>query len=693
MAKLLFRRIKPLALLIIILTSTILTLSFLPVVKAKTTITSLSPLSGNVGTAVQLVANISTTNGNYTIQFDDENVTSGTATENNVNASFNIPHAPEGDHHVRIIDVTTGENDTALFTILTSYTFTPFVPKSPALLQEGANVTFSINITGGLSNYTYPNATVQTPSENLYEASQNITTTLLGDFYENLTYPNDFSVGANTNFTGKYNILFNETIVNQFFIELTNSSQFHRGDVVNVKAVDYYPPNENVTLSIMLGGTIIDSINYTALDGVINENWAVPLNATIGNYNMTITPVPDSKKNASDTQIFAIPGYTIDIFTLNLANKTVPNIFVNTYDVAENAYYNVTSNTDGLAVSMLEKGNYTCEAFFQDVRVGETNFTVNEEKQINFTCQITTLKINVVDAQNVSIPNVSISLGYNYTTNFGGKENRTGQDSGVTDIDGMLQLNSLLPNITYMMNASRYGDIFNEGNDTLHYLPATAYFDVVILCPARTLQVKVVDGTNQSITNATVHVQELMGGLNYVNKTDINGVAVLSCTLGRYDIKVYVNEILLNETYIELLQNQNTSIICGIYGLNVSVKVVDYFNQPILNANVTLQREGLETRSVLTQSGGTVTFDNVIGGDIQITVYLSSQTQPLVKSGFYVDKSSAIQIKIENYVTIAGFLVETSQLATAIIIVVSVILILLVEIYKKKHLKSQKSES
>jgi hypothetical protein len=681
-------------LLILILTSTILTISFLPHVRAETEIVSLTPSDGYVGTSAQLVANISTVNGTYVIQFDEENVTSGMATGNNVNASFNIPHASEGDHYVRIIDVTAGENSTAIFTISALYTVTPILPESPALLQEGANVTFSINMTGGPSNYTYPNATVQTPYESIvYEASRNITTTLTGDFYDNFSYPNDFSVGANTNFTGEYQIIFNETIVSQFSIGVTNSSQYHRGDIVNVKTVDYYPPNENVTLNITLGSTLIDSLNYSAIDGVINENWTVPLNATIGQYNMSITPVPNSKKNASDTQIFTVPGYNMSIFTLNLANKTVPNIFVNAYDVAENAYYNVTSGADGLAVSMLEVGNYTCEAFFNDVRVGEINFTVNKEEQLNFTCQLTTLNISVVDAQNISIPNVSISLGYNYTTNFGTKENRTGQDSGVTDINGTLQLYALLPNVTYMMNASRYGEIFNQGNDTLSNLPTEAYFDAVILCPVRTLRVNIVDGQNQSITNVTVDVRELMGGLNYANNTDINGLAVLNCTLGRYMIKVYLNEILLSETYIELLQNQNLSIICGIYGLNVSVKVVDYFGQPISNVNVTLQREGLETRSFLTQSGGTVTFDNIIGGDLQIAACLSGQTQPSVVSGFYVDKSSTLQIKIENYVTLAGFLVETSQLVTAIIIVVSVILILLVEVYRKKRPTPQKSES
>jgi hypothetical protein len=127
--------------------------------------------------------------------------------------------------------------------------------------------------------------------------------------------------------------------------------------------------------------------------------------------------------------------------------------------------------------------------------------------------------------------------------------------------------------------------------------------------------------------------------------------------------------------------------------LNVSVQVVDYFGQPVSNANVTLQREGLETLSVLTQSDGTVTFNNIVGGNLQIAVFLHGQTQPSTTNGFYVDSSSTIQIKLAEYIILAGFLVDVSQLATVIIIVISIILILFLEIYRRKHLKPQKSEN
>ncbi len=704
MAKPFLKKIKSLAFILLILASTIMALSFLSQVMAETEIISLTPPSGYVETTVQLIANISTANGTYVVQFNGENVTSGTAAENNVNASFTIPHVSEGDHNVTIIDTTTGDNDTTTFEVLISYSFKPLVPESPNQLQEGANVTISINMTGGASNYTYPNMTVQIPSEDAtYEALKNITTDATGDFYDNITYPSDFSSGANTNFTGEYSILFNETVVSQFFIGLTNSSKYHRGDIVDIHAVDYYPPNENVTLTIKLGDTLIDSINWTATDGIINYDWTVPSNATIGNYTLSIEPVPTSKQKANDTQIFEIPGFKTKISTLNLANITVPDIFVRTYDNLTKTYYNTTSDADGLAVQMLDIGDYGCEAFFKDVRVDESNFTITKEEvnftsgewlhTLNLTCQLTTMNINVIDEQNVSIPQASINLSYNYTTNLDKKENMTGTDFGETNITGTLQLYSLLPNVTYTVNASRYGEVFNQDNNTLYSLTAIAYTEVRIVCPVRTLQVNVTDTHNQPIESVTVKAQELMGGLSYSENTDISGTAVLNCTFGKYAVTVYVGEILLNGTSVDLFENQTMSIICKLYGLNVSVKVVDYFGQPISNVNVTLQREGLTPYSDRTRSDGTTTFDNIIGGSLKITLYLPSQTQPCVTSSFFIDNSTTIQIKIEKYVMLAGFFVETSHLTTVIIIVVAAILISSIEVYMRKRHKPQKSES
>jgi hypothetical protein len=691
------KRIKSLAFLLLILTSTVMTLSFLSAVRAYTTITSMSPTSGNVGTNVTLIANITTPSGQCQVLFDGVQLLSENASGSNLTASFIVPHTFGGAHNVTVVDVEAKENNTAVFTVLPLYTIGPVaLPPSPAQLQENASLTISVNITGGQSNYTYPEVGIQTPSGNLTKTvGVNITADVAGDFYRNLTYPTDFSTGANTNFTGEYIVLFNETVVNQFFIGLTNLTEYHRGDCVDIKAVDY-PPNGNVSVTIS-GVDVsysVPTLNATAdPDGVVHTNWTVPSNVFIGNYSLSIRPVPPSKSVANDTQIFRIPGFETEIFTRNLANETVPNVFVTTYDNSANTYYNATSGADGLASVMLERGNYGSEAFFKEVKVGETNFTTNEETQVNFTCQLTDAIINVIDAQGVSVPFVSISLTYNYTTNLETPENRTETDFGETNITGALQTYYLLPSITYTINASRYEEVFNQHNNTVYDLPAEAYVNITILCPAETLHVKVIGAYDQPIEDVQVVAQEIMGGANYSLTTGGDGTADLTCTFGRYIVRVYTGEILLNETTFDLFEDENGTIECQLYGVSVSVKVVDYFGQPIAKAKVTLQGNGLQNSSA-TGSNGIVTFGNIIGGSLRVTVCLPGQSQPCVVTTSYVESpTTTIQIRIEKYVMLAGFLIETVQLATATIIALTVVLVLSIEIYRRRRARTKKSSN
>jgi len=94
-----------------------------------------------------------------------------------------------------------------------------------------------------------------------------------------------------------------------------------------------------------------------------------------------------------------------------------------------------------------------------------------------------------------------------------------------------------------------------------------------------------------------------------------------------------------------------------------------------------------------TESDGTVIFDGIVGGNLTVRVYLTDEKQPYATKTSLVDESKTIEIRLEKYVMLAGFLVETSQLTTAIIIVATVIIILLIEIYRKKHPRLQEGLS
>ena len=686
LTKPLFAKIKPLAILLMILTSTLITLSFLPETKAETRILSINPHEGKVGATVQLNANVTTENGEYVIRFDGETITSGNATGIDVDATFTVPSASAGSHEVMIIDVNAGENDTAAFTVLTAYSMEIDVPEPPKQLQEGDPVPISVNVIGGESSKTFvANITVQAPTNVSYTNMLNVTTSNVGNGSATIIYPEHFPIGTNANFTGKYKVFLNGTIANQtFIIGLTNSTEYHRLQSVDIKAAGY-KLNENVTITISFGEKMIHLKNVTAEENTIHySNWTIPSNASIGTYTVNVTSLSSNAtaKNPPDLQDFTVPGLAINITTRNLAKEPVPNVMIQFFENVTSVV-NATSNSDGLVTLMLEIGIYACEAYFKDEKVGERALNITKEESFNFTCNLTNLKILVMDRSENRFPEVKLSLTPENQTLF-------------TNITGTTVFPSLLPNVTYVLNASRYDKQFNTTtiprllvNET-----AIAWFNVTIICPTLTLQVNVTDANNQPISNAAVNVQEVMGGLYYEGNT-VEGTAMFNCTFGRYTVKVYTRGVEINETVTDLFQNENMSIRCKLYGLTVSIKVVDYFGQPIPNANVTLQREGLPPRSNRTKSNGVATFSDFIGGSVQgsvqIAIYLNDQTQPCIETASSVVSSTTIGIKIGKYVLIAGILVETSQLTTALIIAAAIILIVSIEVYRRKRSKLQKS--
>jgi hypothetical protein len=184
-----------------------------------------------------------------------------------------------------------------------------------------------------------------------------------------------------------------------------------------------------------------------------------------------------------------------------------------------------------------------------------------------------------------------------------------------------------------------------------------------------------------------------MGGLRYERNTTPEGIAVFSGAFGMYRIEVFdADGIKLNETTVSLFQNETISIVCKLYGLAVSFRVVDYFGQSILNADVILRRENLAYRSNRTQANGLATFNRITGGNLQVSVYLFNQTQPDMAEAFYIENSTTIEIKLNEYVILAGFLVKTAYMATAIIIVATVLLALVIEVYRRKRSKPPKAQ-
>jgi len=668
-------------------------------------ITSITPTtqSGKVGDTVRIIGTVNTTDGEYRIWLGTYNVTptEPRATENQVNVTFQIPHVPNANYTITLQDVDKNINATTWLLVEPAYYIKVITPSPPLQLQENDTVKILVNVTGGKQNVVYyANVSVMIPSplRTNYSATVELTnTTDTGDGFANITYPNQtlFS-GSHTDYTGLYRIYFNETqnlAEDSFFVGITDKSEYHREEVVQIKAVSYQlNQTANITITFLKTNKTDSWLVNATQQGMINTTWpgGVPWNASIGVYNITITS--GTSKKIPDSQNFSVPGYPIQVYTRNLAGDAVPQILVEAFDEAANTTYSNTTDGNGLARLQLEKGNHTFEAFWKEVKVGRMqNVTIAGNYTYDLPCDLANMKITVKDEDENLIPFVFLNITYKYITT---KELNTenGSTSGQTDLSGVFLINSTLTHINYTINASRYEIVFNKNNNTIQDLPAKAWFNVTILCPPKTLTLNVTENHRNPLPNARVELIEQMGGIAYTKFSNDSGIAVINCTFGNYTLKVYKNNIFLNETFLEMFNDTYSEIYCKLYNLTVSVKVVDYFGQAIPNANVTWQAYGLQN-STLTKSDGIATFSNVIGGDLQVTVYLPSQSQPFEVTTSFIDSSRTIEIKLGKYVILAGFLVETSHLTTAIIIAATVLLVLLIEVYRRKRLKPPKSSS
>jgi hypothetical protein len=481
---------------------------------------------------------------------------------------------------------------------------------------------------------------------------------------------------------GNYSVLLNSTVSTGFFlIGLTNSTEYHRNELVDIRAV--YRQSENVTL--LIGGAgVRDSQNLTAdSSGIVHyAGFTVPANASIGSYMVSISSISiqPTIKSVADVQNFTVPGFALNVTARNLAGDTVPSVEVRAFEDSTSVT-NVTTTSDGLAILMLEVGNYTFQGFFKNQTVAELTIQVTNITAVDLVCNLTNLGIRVfgvVDGVEVGIPEVSVFLT---------PDNK----SLTTDINGTVVAQSLLPNVTYVLNASRYGTSFNV--TTIPSLIVNETVDITIVCPTLRLQVSAVNAAGQPLTGMTVKIHESVGGLSEEGSVDAEGNAGFNVVFGRYDVQVYdSNRVRLNRTMVNVFQDQNITVYCVLQGLSLSVTVVDYLGQPLSNVNVTLSGEGLGTAWQLTQGNGTATFNGIVGENYQVAVYLSGNSQPAAAQEVAVAGPTSVEIRLNELVSLAGFMVQTSQLAVLVIIVVTVVLILLLEVYRRTRSRPKETE-
>jgi hypothetical protein len=659
-----------------------------------------SQYNGTVGQAFNLQGTIYNANSSYQIILGTTVVASGNTYPEGyyVNTNFTVPEVPSGSYDLILRDVAANVNSTGTtpesFEVFTNYS----INAVPSQTQEGSSVVLTVTVTGGDSNTAYAaNVSVALPSPLNTEYSKIVsmgTTNQDGIATTQVTYPDSSfqPSGSLTDYVGTYNVYFNQSAglaQNKFSIGFLDSTTYHRGQTVTIGATGYQP-NQIATLSVtnVATGTSLDSETLTAsTDGIINTTWVVPPNAAIGNYEVTITP-QGTQKAIQDVETFSVPGYSIQVKTVNLASEVVPQIQIQALDQASGTVYNGTSGSDGIVDLNLETGTYPLTAFWNGVNVGETNMTVTGNGTFTLLCQLTDLKIKVQNENGITMPFVNLAITYQYHQSNGATQ--TGNVSAQTDPSGTYTLNSTLTGISYTINASLYNQVFNSGNNTFNNLPAQALSEVVITCPNEALTINVVGYNKVAIPDASINLVELTNGLFYTATTDSSGSATSQVTFGMYRLQIYKDSILINETNVEAFGASQQQIICSLYGIQVSVSVVDFFGTPILNANVTLNGPATERFSAMTQGDGTATFNNVVGGDMQIVAFAQGAQNSYQAVTLTVDKPTSVQIQIDRYIVLGSLLIPVSSLIAIIIILVAIVLFATVEIYRRRKVKQSR---
>ena len=639
-------------------------------------IVEIDPSAGPVGTEVRILGEIIMPEGEYVILWDNESVKKGTCAPDSrrVNDTFVVPPSILGNHTVTLRDTVHEVNSTSRSFEVNKTKYRVFA--EPDWVQEGLDTNITVGLYGGEANATYAfTINVTDPKAAFYNASLSFRTDINGSGNETKSYLKDFN-GTDTDFVGTYNVDVNKTIViGNFTVGLTDKPKYRREEDVSIRG-SAYQPYENVTINIEFGGESVAGYprNVTAdAYGIVTSSWYIPVDAMPGTYTVSLVNVttPGTTKTPSDTKNFTVTGIIFRIQTLNLDKEPVADVDVEAYSNKTILFDAKTTNQTGWVEFRLEAGNYTFRAFWirGTVEIGSLFKSIPKNATLikeNMTLSLARIGIEVKDEVDVPLYLVDISLKYNYTT----RANTTAPtvtESLETDINGIAVVKNMLANIPYGIEARRYGHLFNQ--TVIENLTASCW--VNITCPTYTLFVHALDSNGLPIGNVNVSVHE-WSTWNLVRSpqaTNESGNILFRVTFGKYKVKVYnysaklQQTVILNETLIDLVEDPTFLVIhCKLFNLDLSVKVVDYFGRPIPNALVKVKRENVEMEDLVTGSNGVVLLDNVIGGDYQVSVYIRGKLCGIMSP--LLDRSKEIVFKIDRYVVIGGYPMETSQLIT-----------------------------
>lgn len=645
---------------------------------------SINPTSGVVGDTVTASGQINTTDGAFTIRWNQAFNFTGVAVGNNFTRSFGVPSSTGGNIVVELIDETLDTIvATTNFSLIAKFSIHVDTLPSPRQLQEGNKTSVRINVTGGLPNTRYPaNVTVKNPANQTRSKVMLLTnTTVTGAGNGTASFPTDFGTGAHTNLTGTYfvssNVTGEETA--EFFVGLTDKTEYRRKENVRIQAAGY-KASEKVKVDIRTSVSVSSfPQNVTAgSSGMVTLIWSVPVNATSGTYHviLTNTTADGTFKTPTDTQNFAILGFACLVEVKNLAGEAVEGASIKVYNAsATTTVLNEgLTNSSGWVLFNRDGGNYTFKAFFKNVEVGlRANELITADIQLHMNLSLTNFLATVRTAEGEGVPLIDVSL----------KENKTGtQAAGQTNATGMTAIRNLFTNRTYRAEATRYGLLFRNMTLDVVLLPAGGWIFLNLTLMNQQLNVHTIDAKDESAFGVDIRVYEWASGTTTPvdsATTNFSGDVFFSLPFGRYILKAFKSDDFLSEIIVDLDKPTALTFDLTTLNVNVVVSVLDYFGQPLPNAEVKIERKIGQDFTLIstkfTDAAGAAQFVDMVGGESRVSVSLGG-VLVAVNTQFLGAGSSEVGIRVAEYVAIVGYPLQTGAFALLIFTLVLIIVVL-----------------
>jgi len=569
---------------------------------------------------------------------------------------------------------------------------------NPARIQEGFNTTITVEALNEIANTTV-RLNVTDPSGASYATMLSIIINGTGFGTNSTQYWGNFTGDANTKYVGVYliavyNITTNEILANaNFTVGLADKLEYRRTETVQIRAVGY-SSGENVTISLTTSNTSIAGYPKTILannTGVVTDAWPIPSDATPGKYQVQLFSTTNETKkktlageDLADEEVFTVLGAICSIRTMNLADQAVADVVVEAYNATSNVYLNLASrtNSSGWAVFNLDQGNYTFKAFFRDAEVGSLpSQIIMADETLTIQLRLVNVVATAETAAGEKVQSIAVDLKYNYTTRDNTSLTQT--DSLPTNTTGMAEFHNLFTNLTYQVNAKRYDLLFH--NTTLTIVPDPApWISLQLTLPNNRLNLRVFDSKGASAVGLLVKIYEFSETVLATPlqsfEIDSSGVASSVFPFGRYRVRAFEDDLLLNETIVNLV-NDPTDIDFNLEtaNLEVTVSVYDYFGGPLANAEVRIER-GSGSQYVFVESGltgadGSVTFASIIGGNSRVFVYLAGRPVA-VATQFLASGSNRVTFRLNEYVAVFGFAIETGTFVLMCFFVVLIVVFL-----------------